>query len=103
MLNRDPVLQELNRRVIAERGVAATPVVKDFDVIEQTGDRFFAGGIARPMHAFVLEAVEEALSGALSQQLALRLIEQRMPSTIFTATIMSGAKNAATDSYVRAV
>ncbi len=44
MLTRDPVLQELNRRVIAERGVAATPVVKDFDVIEQIGDRLLARG-----------------------------------------------------------
>ena len=61
MLSRDPVLQELNRRVIAERGVAATPVVKDFDVIEQIGDRLLARRVARPMHAFVLEAVEEAL------------------------------------------
>lgn len=40
MLIRDPVLQELNRQVVAARGVVATPVVEDFDVIEQIGDRF---------------------------------------------------------------
>jgi hypothetical protein len=40
MLIRDPVLQELNRRAVAERGVAATPVVEHFDVIEQIGDCF---------------------------------------------------------------
>ena len=28
MLSRDPVLQELNRRLVAERGVAAAPIVK---------------------------------------------------------------------------
>ena len=37
MLIRDPILQELNRRVVAERGVAATSVVEDFNVIVQIG------------------------------------------------------------------
>jgi hypothetical protein len=40
MLSRDPVLQELDRRLVAERGVATTPVVKHFDVVEQVGSGF---------------------------------------------------------------
>jgi hypothetical protein len=46
MLIRDPVLQELNWRVVAERGVAATPVIDELDVIEQVGDRFLSRGVA---------------------------------------------------------
>ncbi len=47
MLIRDQVLQDLNRRVVAERGVATTPVVKHLDVIEEIGDRFVSRGVAR--------------------------------------------------------
>jgi hypothetical protein len=43
--------------------VAATPVVKDFDVVEQIGDRLLARRVACSMHAFVLQAVEEAIRG----------------------------------------
>ena len=71
MLSRDPVLQELNRRVVAERGVATTPVVKHFDVIEQIGDRLLAGRVARALHPFVLQAVEEALRGRVVPAVAL--------------------------------
>jgi hypothetical protein len=35
----DPVLQEPNRRVVAQRGVAATPVVEHLNVVEQVGLR----------------------------------------------------------------
>ncbi len=61
MLSRDPVLQELNRRLVAERGVATTPVVKHFDVVEQIGDGCGAGCVARAVYPFVLQAVKEAL------------------------------------------
>ena len=40
MLIRDPVLQEMNRRVVAQREVAATPVVEHLDVVEQIGPPF---------------------------------------------------------------
>ena len=49
MLIRDPVLQELNRRMVAERGVAATPVVEHFDVIEQIGSRVLPRRVACAM------------------------------------------------------
>jgi hypothetical protein len=71
MLSRDPVLQELNRRVVAERGVAASPVVEVFDVIEQVGDGFLFGCVARAMYPFVLQAVEEALRGAVVPAVSL--------------------------------
>ena len=61
VLTRDPVLQELNRRAIAERGVAATPVVEHFDVVEQVGDGLGVRCVARAVPPFVLQAVEEAL------------------------------------------
>ena len=61
MLIRDPVLQELNRRVVAERGVAATPVVEHFNVIEQIGSRILPRRVACAMHPFVLQAVKETL------------------------------------------
>ncbi len=60
MLSTDPVLQEPNRRLALERGVAATPVVEHLDVLEQVSDGFLAGGVACTVHPFVLEAVEEA-------------------------------------------
>ena len=34
MLSGDPVVEELSRQLVAERGVATTPVVEDLDVIE---------------------------------------------------------------------
>lgn len=36
-LSRKPVLQVLGWRLVAERGVATTPVVEDLDVVEQIG------------------------------------------------------------------
>jgi hypothetical protein len=60
MLIRDPVLQVLNRRLVAERGVAATAVVEFLDVIEQIGNGLGAARVACVMHPFVLQAFEEA-------------------------------------------
>ena len=55
-------------------------VVKRFDVFEHVGARRIAGFIASPMHAFVLQTVEETLARrALSQQLPLRLIDASIP------------------------
>ena len=65
MLSRDPVVEELSQRLVAERGVATTPVVEDLDVIEQIGDSLGAGGVARVVHPFVLKAPEEALRGRI--------------------------------------
>ena len=65
MLSRDPVLQELNRRMVAERGVAATPAVEDFDVIEQVRDGLFSRRVACAVHPFILQAVGEALRGSV--------------------------------------
>jgi len=59
----DPVLEEPNRRVVAQRGVAATPVVENLDVLEQVGLRVGSRCVGRPMHPLVLQAVEEALGG----------------------------------------
>ncbi len=70
VLIRDPVLRGLNRRVIAERGVAATPIAKDFNIIEQIGDRFLWRGIARTGHPFALQVPEEALRGHIVSAVA---------------------------------
>ena len=35
----DPVLKEPNRRAVAQRGVVATPVIEDFDVLKQVSLR----------------------------------------------------------------
>ena len=58
--------------------MTTSAVVEHFDVLEQMGNSFLSRAVALPMYALVLQAVGEALSGALSQQLPLRLIEQRM-------------------------
>ena len=62
MLSRDPIVQKLSRRLVAERGVPATPIVKDFDIRKELGDRFVPCRVARAMHTFVLQTVEEALA-----------------------------------------
>ena len=62
MLSRDPVVQELRRRLVAKRGVAAAPIVKDFDVREEIGNRFVPRFVARAVYAFVLQAVEETFA-----------------------------------------
>ena len=59
MLNRDPVVQELSRGLVAERGVAAIPIVERLDVRKKIGDRFVPRRVTRTMHALVLQAVEE--------------------------------------------
>ncbi len=61
MLMRDPVLQKLNWRSVAKSGVAATPVIEHLDVVEQIGNCLGSGSVARTMHPFVLQAIEEAL------------------------------------------
>ena len=65
MLIRDPVLQELNRRTVAKRGVAAAPVVEHFNVVEEVGDGFTTRVVAHSMHSLVLQTVEEALCGRI--------------------------------------
>lgn len=75
-------MQELNLRVIAKPGVAATPVVEDFDVVEQIGDRFHSHRVARPVHRTFFRLLQKLSVGALSQQLHLRLIEQTMPDSV---------------------
>lgn len=71
MLIRGPVPQELNRRMVAELGVAATPVVEHFDAIEQIDLRIFPRCVARAMHPFVLQVVKETLRGRVVPAVAL--------------------------------
>jgi len=61
MLSRDPVLQELNRRAVAKRGVAATPVVKHFDLVEQIGYGVGAGRVSRAVQLGTAYTVHGAL------------------------------------------
>ena len=62
MLLADPVLEELNRRAVAQRGVAASPVVEDRDVVEQVAFGVATGLVDGAMNPLVLQAVEEALA-----------------------------------------
>ena len=48
------MLQELGRRLIAERGVTTTPVLEDLDAIEQVGLRLVMRSVAGAVHPFVL-------------------------------------------------
>jgi hypothetical protein len=61
MLIRDPVVQKLNGRPIGARGVAAIPVAEHLDVVEQVGNRFGTGRVARTIRPFGLKADDEAL------------------------------------------
>ena len=61
MLLGDPVLQELNRRTVAERGMTATAVVKRFNVFKWVGAGGCARGIAPAEHPLALQTVEETL------------------------------------------
>ena len=67
----DPVREELNWRAVAQRGVAATPVVEDLDVLEQIGLRVGFRRVGRAMHPLVLQAVEEAFGGRVVPSVAL--------------------------------
>ncbi len=67
----EPLLQEANRRAVAQRGVAATPVVERLDVLEQVGLRVGAGRVRRAVHPLVFEAVEEALGRRVVPAVAL--------------------------------
>ena len=71
MLLGDPVLQELNRRTVAERGMTATAVVKRFNVFKQVGAGGCARGIAPAEHPFVLQTVEETLRRCIIPAIAL--------------------------------
>ena len=62
VLTRDPNLRELNRRALAEPGVAATPVVEHFDVVEQVGD-----GLRAPRMALVVHALRAGLPCSMDQ------------------------------------
>lgn len=64
-MHADPVLQELNRRTVAQRGMPAPPVVENFDVLKEIGLRMGPRRVDRTVHPLVLEAVEEALGGCV--------------------------------------
>ena len=53
-------MHELSRRLVAERGVAATPIVERLDVSKEISHRIVPSRVTRAMHSLVLEAVEEA-------------------------------------------
>ena len=78
MLNHDPVVHELSRRFVAERGVAATPIVKRLDVSKEIGDRFVPRRVARTVHALVLQAVEEAFRRCVDAPMS-SLADERRP------------------------
>lgn len=61
----DPVLEEPNWRAIAQRGVAAAPVVEHLNVLEQVGLRVVSRRVGRAVHPRVLQAVEDALGGQI--------------------------------------
>jgi len=67
MLIRDPVLRELNRRAVAERGVEATPVLEHFDVVEQIRDRVLSCRVARTVPRSFFKLLKKLSVGALSQ------------------------------------
>ena len=52
MLIRDPVLQELKRRMAAEHGATVTPVVEHFDLIKQIGNGLVSRRVVRAVHPF---------------------------------------------------
>ena len=51
-LSRDPAVHELDRRLVAERGVMTTPVVMGLDVIEQIGVRRDVRLLVSTVHPF---------------------------------------------------
>lgn len=51
----EPVHQELSRRAVAQRGVAAPPVVEDGNVLEQIGLGVGPCRVTRAMHPLVLQ------------------------------------------------
>jgi hypothetical protein len=59
--------------------VAAAPVVKHGDVLEQVARRLVARRVTHAMHSLVLDLLKKLSVGALSQQLPLRDIDPRMP------------------------
>src|SRR6266508_1497813 len=65
MLSRDPVTQELSRRLVTERGVTTTPIVKDFDIRKEVGYRGVSRLVACAVHSFILQAVEEAFARSI--------------------------------------
>ena len=88
LLSRDPIVHELSRRLVAVRGVAATPIVERLDVSKEICHRFVPRRVTGAMHPLVLQAVEEAF-GWCKQPLQrwwplLRLMTQiRIPRESF--------------------
>lgn len=61
------------------------PIVKYFDPLKDVLLAVFAGRVTGVVDKFFLQGTEEALNTtALSQQLPLRLMEQRMPALAST-------------------
>ena len=54
---------------------AATPVVEHLDVVEQVGDGLFSCGVARAVHPFVLQVVEETFGRRVVPAVAFRLLQ----------------------------
>ena len=79
LLLTDPVVQELTGRAIAQRGMLSLPVVKHLDVFKAGGLHFCVGRKVMPCTRSFLKLLNQLSVGALSQQLPLRLMEQRMP------------------------
>jgi hypothetical protein len=59
----DPVFNDPNRRAVAQRAVAAMPVIEHLDDREQIGLGVGSPHVSRAVHPLVLQAVEQALGG----------------------------------------
>jgi hypothetical protein len=75
----DPILQELNRRAVTQRGVAATPVIEHLDVLEEIGLDLGPRRVGGAVPPFVLQAVEEALGRRDVPAVALATHRRRHP------------------------
>src|SRR4029434_6273545 len=80
LLSRDPVVHELSRRLVAERGVAASAIVERLDVSKEIGDRFVPRRVPRTMHALVLQTVEEAFGRGVDAPMSNSADERYPPS-----------------------
>lgn len=72
----DQVPEASNRRAVAQRGVASTPVL--LDVPEQVGLRIGSCRVHRAVHRSFLRLLKNLSVDALHQQLPLRLIKAAM-------------------------
>lgn len=95
MLPADPVIQELERRAVTQRGMLPLSVVKHLDVLKAGSLHIGVGSVTHAMHPLVLGTVEPAfhqrVDASMSRSIpAVPFAAHRADHAVFLELVLKG-------------